>query len=102
MREWTACASDSKKFGAWDANLMTEWHVRYRGTRRDELLACGTQSVCIYQIKACLASEIAAMLEGMLRHCTSAEVDRTYVDTHARRWSGSVSPTCSAFSSYPA
>lgn len=27
----TACASDSKKFGAWDQNLMTEWHVRYGG-----------------------------------------------------------------------
>jgi TnpA family transposase len=24
----TACASDSKKFGSWDQNLMTEWHVR--------------------------------------------------------------------------
>jgi hypothetical protein len=27
----TACASDSKKFSAWDQNLMTEWHARYRG-----------------------------------------------------------------------
>jgi hypothetical protein len=27
----TACASDSKKVGAWDQNLMTEWHVRYYG-----------------------------------------------------------------------
>ena len=27
----TACASDSKKFAAWDQNLMTEWHVRYGG-----------------------------------------------------------------------
>lgn len=26
----TSCASDSKKFGAWDQNLMTEWHIRYR------------------------------------------------------------------------
>jgi len=26
-----ACASDSKKFGAWDQNLLTEWHARYRG-----------------------------------------------------------------------
>ena len=26
-----ACASDSKHFGAWDQNLMTEWHVRYGG-----------------------------------------------------------------------
>ena len=27
----TACASDSKKFGAWDQNLLTEWHIRYGG-----------------------------------------------------------------------
>jgi TnpA family transposase len=27
----TACASDSKKFGSWDQNLMTEWHIRYGG-----------------------------------------------------------------------
>ncbi len=27
----TACASDSKKFGAFDQNLLTEWHARYRG-----------------------------------------------------------------------
>jgi hypothetical protein len=26
----TACASDSKKFGSWSSNLMTEWHQRYR------------------------------------------------------------------------
>lgn len=27
----TACAADSKQFGAWDQNLMTEWHSRYGG-----------------------------------------------------------------------
>jgi hypothetical protein len=27
-------------------------------------------------------SEVAAMIEGVLRHCTSAEVERNYVDTH--------------------
>lgn len=26
----TACASDSRKFGAWSSNLMTERHQRYR------------------------------------------------------------------------
>jgi hypothetical protein len=26
-----ACAADSKQFGAWDQNLMTEWHARYGG-----------------------------------------------------------------------
>ncbi|WP_425351706.1 Tn3 family transposase [Mesorhizobium helmanticense] len=35
----TACASESKKFGAWDGNLMTEWHVRYGG-RGVMTLAC--------------------------------------------------------------
>lgn len=28
--EGTACASDSKKFGSWSSNFMTEWHQRYR------------------------------------------------------------------------
>jgi hypothetical protein len=26
--ETTTCASDAKKFGAWDQNLLTEWHIR--------------------------------------------------------------------------
>jgi TnpA family transposase len=29
--EATTTASDSTKFGAWDQNLLTEWHARYRG-----------------------------------------------------------------------
>jgi hypothetical protein len=28
----TACASDSKHFGAWDQNLTTQWHMRYGGS----------------------------------------------------------------------
>lgn len=35
----TACASDSKKFGSWDQNLMTEWHIRAWWTWCDDLLA---------------------------------------------------------------
>jgi TnpA family transposase len=27
----TACASNSKHFGAWDQNLTTQWHMRYGG-----------------------------------------------------------------------
>jgi TnpA family transposase len=35
--------------------------------------------VCIYsQLKSCSSSEVAAMIEGLLRHCT----DTNYVDTH--------------------
>jgi Tn3 transposase DDE domain len=44
----TACASDSKKFGAWDQNLMTEWHARYGG--RDVMIFwhVDRKSTCIY------------------------------------------------------
>jgi TnpA family transposase len=49
---------------------MIYWHVERR-------------SVCVYsQLKQCSASEVAAMIEGVLHHCTSAEVERNYVDTH--------------------
>jgi TnpA family transposase len=27
----TACAFDSKHFGAWDQNLTSQWHMRYSG-----------------------------------------------------------------------
>ena len=30
------------------------------------------------------ASEVAAMIEGILRHCTSAEIQKNYVDTHGQ------------------
>ena len=29
--EATSCAGDSKKFGAYDQNLLTEYHIRYHG-----------------------------------------------------------------------
>jgi TnpA family transposase len=51
---------------------MIYWHVERR-------------SVCIYsQLKACSSSEVAAMIEGVLRQCTDAEIDRNYVDTHGQ------------------
>lgn len=81
----TACASDSKKFGAWESNLMTEWHNRYRGPGVMIYWHVERKSVCIYsQLKKCSSSEIAAMIDGLLRHCTDAPIDRTYVDTHGQ------------------
>lgn len=83
--EGTACASDSKKFGSWESNLMTEWHARYRGPGVMIYWHIEKRSVCIYsQLKSCSSSEVAAMIEGLLRHCTDAEVDRNYVDTHGQ------------------
>ena len=81
----TACASDSKKFGSWESNLMTEWHARYRGPGVMIYWHVEKNSVCIYsQLKSCSSSEVAAMIEGLLRHCTDADMDRNYVDTHGQ------------------
>lgn len=79
----TACASDSKKFGSWESNLMTEWHQRYGGPGVMIYWHVERRSTCIYsQLKSCSSSEVAAMIEGLLRHCTDAEIDTSYVDTH--------------------
>jgi TnpA family transposase len=81
----TACASDAKKFGAWDQNLMTAWHIRYGGRGVMIYWHVEKKSVCIYsQLKRCSSSEVAAMIEGVLRHCTEMEVDRQYVDSHGQ------------------
>lgn len=81
----TACASDSKQFGAWDQNLMTEWHARYGGRGVMIYWHVEKNSTCIYsQLRRCSSSEVAAMMEGVLRHCTEMEVDRQYVDSHGQ------------------
>jgi len=49
---------------------MIYWHV-------------DKKSACIYsQLKSVSSSEVAAMIEGVLRHCTTMSVDRNYVDSH--------------------
>lgn len=81
----TACASDSKKFGTWNQNLLTEWHIRYRGPGIMIYWHVEKKSTCIYsQLKSCSSSEVAAMIEGLLRHCTDAEIEKNYVDTHGQ------------------
>ena len=52
--------------------VMIYWHVE-------------KNSVCIYsQLKACSSSEVAAMIEGVLRHDTEMDVAQQYVDTHGQ------------------
>ena len=81
----TWCASDSKQFGAWNQNLRTQWHRRYRQAGVMVYWHVAKQSLCIYsQLKAPSSSEAAAMIEGVLRHCTAMQVDRNYVDTHGQ------------------
>ncbi len=81
----TACAADSTKFGAWDRNLMTEWHARYGGRGVMIYWHVERQATCVYsQLKRCSSSEVAAMIEGVLRHCTDMEIQRQYVDSHGQ------------------
>lgn len=83
--ETTACASDAKKFGAWDQNLLTEWHIRYRGPGIMVYWHVEKKALCIYsQVKRCSSSEAAAMIEGVLRHCTDMTITKNYVDTHGQ------------------
>lgn len=81
----TSCASDSKKFGAWDQNLMTEWHVRYGGSGVMIYWHVEGQSVCIYsQLKRCSSSEVAAMIEGVLKHKADIDIQKSYTDSHGQ------------------
>jgi len=51
---------------------MIYWHVERK-------------AACIYsQLKACPSSEVAAMLEGVLRHGTATDVAKNYVDSHGQ------------------
>ncbi len=81
----TACASDSKHFGAWDQNLTTQWHVRHGGRGVMIYWHVERNSLCIHsQLKSPSSSEVASMIEGVLRHSTEMAVDRQYVDSHGQ------------------
>lgn len=81
----TACASDSKHFGAFDQNLMTEWHARYGGRGVMIYWHVERGSVCIHsRLRRCSSSEVASIIEGVLRHDTEMEVERQYVDSHGQ------------------
>jgi len=81
----SACAADGKKFGAWDENLMTEWHIRYGGRGVMIYWHVERGAICIYsQLKRCSSSEVAAMIEGVIRHDTEMDVERQYVDSHGQ------------------
>ncbi|MEE8158835.1 MAG: Tn3 family transposase, partial [Dehalococcoidia bacterium] len=78
----TTCASDAKHFGSWDQNLLSEWHRRYGGRGVAVYWHVEKHATCIYsQLKTVASSEVAAMLEGLLRHGTEMEVEKNYVDS---------------------
>jgi hypothetical protein len=79
----TAVASDSTHFGAFDQNIFTEWHSRYGGRGVLIYWHVERKSMAIHsQLINCSASEVAAMIEGAMRHGTTMEVEGNYVDSH--------------------
>lgn len=81
----TACASDSKKYMSYDQNLIAEWHIRYGGRGVMIYWHVERKSTCIYsQLKRCSSSEVASMIEGVLKHCTDMNIEKQYVDTHGQ------------------
>lgn len=81
----TACASDSKKLACWDQNLQSEWHVRYKGRGVMVYWHVEKNALCIYsQLKQCSSSEVGAMIEGVIKHCTDVSIEKQYVDSHGQ------------------
>jgi TnpA family transposase len=80
-----ACASDGKKFGAWEQNLRTQWHPRKPGPGIVVYWHVEKKSSCIYShLQSCTASEVMAMIQGVLRHCTEMTIETQYVDSHGQ------------------
>ena len=62
-----------------------EWHARYGKPGIMIYWHTERKSACIHsQLKTCSSSEVAAMIEGVLHHCTDREIDRQYVDSHGQ------------------
>jgi TnpA family transposase len=81
----TAVSSDSTHFAAFDQNIFTEWHSRYGGRGVIIYWHVERKSMAIHsQLINCTASEVAAMVEGAMRHGTTMEVEGNYVDSHGQ------------------
>ena len=96
----TAVACDSTHFAAFDQNIFTEWHSRYRRPRGVLIYWTSRQGTMAMhsQLLQCSASEVHAMVEGAMRHGTDMNVESNYVDSHGQSSSGSASPGCWASS----
>jgi TnpA family transposase len=81
----TAVASDSTHFRSWDQNLFTEWHARYGGGGILVYWHVEEKYVVVHsQVLKASASEVAAMVEGAVRHGTAMNLAGNYVDSHGQ------------------
>jgi hypothetical protein len=81
--EATSTASDSKRFASWGSNLIIEFHARYGGYGVMIYWHVERGWLRVYsQLKSCSSSEVTAIIEGLPRHGTEAEIEANYTDTH--------------------
>ena len=81
----TTVACDSTHLFAWDQNLMSEWHFRYRKKGVMIYWHVDQKSLCIYsQLKDCISSEVGNMIKGVIDHDTEMDMERVFVDTHGQ------------------
>ena len=81
----TACAADSKQFGCFSKNLLTEWSPRHHNSGVMIYWHVSDQYICVYsQLKTCTSSEVASMLQGIMSQETEMEIESQYVDSHGQ------------------
>ncbi len=81
----TAVASDSTHVRALDQNILTEWHSRYHGRGVLIYWHVEKRSMAVHsQLISCSASEVAAMVEGAIRHDTTMNLQANYTDSHGQ------------------
>ena len=86
-------ASDSTHVRAFDQNILTEWHSRYHGRGVLIYWHVERKSMAVHsQLIACSASEVAAMVEGAMRHDTTMDLQANYTANGVMGGSSYVSP----------
>ncbi|MFI7709024.1 Tn3 family transposase [Nonomuraea sp. NPDC049480] len=78
-------SNNSTHVRAYHQNIFTEWHSRYGG--RGILIYWHIErgSMVVHsQILRASASEVHAMIEGVVRHGTTMKVEGNYVDSHGQ------------------
>ena len=81
----TACAGDSKQFGCYTKNLLTEWSPRHQDDGVMIYWHVNDQCICVYsQLKTCTSSEVASMLQGIVNQKTDMDIESQYVDSHGK------------------
>lgn len=80
-----AFAADSKKFPVFQQNMRAEFHNRLHGRGVMIYWHVDGKALCIFsQMKTCSSSEVASMIEGVLRHGSDVQVEDQFVDTHGQ------------------